>query len=112
MIYAIYVFIAIGVFFSFVGTLGVMRMPDVYGKLQASTCIATMGTLSITVAGVLYAIHAGMGVSVCIKLAILLLFVWGTNPVSNHALIKAAYKMGVKPYKEFKIDSYKEEEKK
>lgn len=110
MIIAVYIFLVIGVFFAFVGTLGILRMPDVYGKLQASTCIATMGTLCVTVAAILYAISAGMTVGTYVKLGVLLVFVWGTNPVSNHALIKAAYKMGAKPNKEFKIDDYKEDE--
>ena len=38
------VLMAIGLFFAFIGTLGILRMPDVFGRLQASTCISTMGT--------------------------------------------------------------------
>ena len=34
----------------------------------------------------------------------------GTNPISNHALCKAAYKMGVKPARELVIDDYKEDD--
>lgn len=101
--------LAIGVFFTFVGVLGVHRMPDVFGRLQASTCIATMGTLSVVLAGVIYAVVSGSEPMAYVKLAILLLLVMGTNPVSNHALCKAAYKMGVKPAKELVIDDYKED---
>lgn len=104
------VLLALGVFFTFVGVLGVIRMPDVFGRLQASTCIATLGTLSVVLAGVIYAIVNGSEASTYIKLAVILLLVMGTNPVSNHALCKAAYKMGVKPAKELVIDDYKEDD--
>ena len=106
---AIYIFLVIGVFFTFIGTLGILRMSDVYGRLQASTCIATLGTFCIVVAGVLYAISTGMTAGTYVKLGILLVFVWCTNPVSNHALIKAAYKIGAKPKNEFEPDDYKED---
>ena len=107
---AIDILLGIGVFFILVGVLGVNRMPDVFGRLQASTCIATMGTISIVIAGILYAIaNAGETVTY-VKLAVLLLLVMGTNPISNHALCKAAYKMGVKPSKELAIDDYKEDD--
>ena len=110
MTIAICIFLAVGLIFAAVGTLGVMRMPDVYGRLQASTCIATLGTICIVVAGVLYAISAGMGAGTYVKLGVFILLVLGTNPITNHALCKAAYKMGIKPAKDFVIDDYKEDE--
>lgn len=102
--------LAIGVFFAFVGVLGVYRMPDVFGRLQASTCISTMGTLSIVLAGVIYAISNGSEPITYIKLGILLLLVMGSNPISNHSLCKGAYKMGVKPAKDLVMDDYKEDD--
>ncbi|MGM9537191.1 MAG: monovalent cation/H(+) antiporter subunit G [Candidatus Onthomonas sp.] len=104
------ILLVIGVFFTFVGVLGVHRMPDVFGRLQASTCIATMGTLSVVLSGVIYGVSSGSEPMTYIKLAIILLLVMGTNPVSNHALCKAAYKMGVKPAKDLVIDDYKEDD--
>ena len=50
------VLLAVGLFFSFVGVLGFLRMPDVYGRLQASTCIPTMGNICLILGGVVYAI--------------------------------------------------------
>jgi len=105
-----YILLAVGVFFSLVGVIGVMRMPDVYGRLQASTCIASLGNICLMVAGIIYAIAHGLGASSCIKLAIIMLLVLGTNPVSNHALLKGAYKSGVKPAKEMIVDDYKEDD--
>lgn len=106
----LYILLAIGLFFSLVGVVGVLRMPDVYGRLQASTCIASLGSICLLAAGILYAIAHGLGTSTCIKLALILLMILCTNPVSNHALLKGAYKSGVKPAKEPVIDDYKEDE--
>ena len=44
MTVAIAILLVIGVFFAFIGVLGILRMPDVFGRLQASTCIATLST--------------------------------------------------------------------
>ena len=109
MIIAVYIFLALGAFFGAIGAIGVLRMPDVYGRLQASTCISTMGCICITIAGVLYAISSGMHANVYLKMGVLLVLVLGTNPISNHALCKAAYRMGVKPAKDFVIDDYKDD---
>jgi len=105
-----YILLAIGLFFTLVGVIGVLRMHDVYGRLQASTCIATLGNICLMAAGIIYAIAHGMGASTCVKLALILLLVLGTNPISNHALLKGAYKGGVKPAKEPIIDDYKEDD--
>ena len=107
---AIDILLGLGVFFVLVGVVGVNRLPDVFGRLQASTCIATMGTICFVVAGILYAISNAGETTTYVKLAVLLLLVMGTNPISNHALCKAAYKMGVKPARELVIDDYKEDD--
>lgn len=100
----------VGLFFCLVGVIGVLRMPDVYGRLQASTCIASLGSICLMAAGIVYAITHGLGASTCIKLALILLMILCTNPISNHALLKGAYKSGVKPAQEPVIDDYKEDE--
>ena len=107
---AIDILLGLGVFFVLVGVVGVNRLPDVFGRLQASTCIATMGTICFVVAGILYAISNAGETTTYVKLAVLLLLVMGTNPISDHALCKAAYKMGVKPARELVIDDYKEDD--
>ena len=37
------VLLAVGAFFALVGTLGILRMPDTFCRMQASTCISTLG---------------------------------------------------------------------
>ena len=104
------VFLLVGLFFSFVGVLGVLRMPDVFGRLQASTCIPTMGNICLMIGGIIYAATHSLGASTIVKLVIIMLMILCTNPISNHALLKGAYKGGVKPAKELVIDDYKEDD--
>lgn len=105
-----YILLAIGLFFTLVGVIGVLRMHDVYGRLQASTCIPTMGNICLMIAGIIYAATHGLGGSTIVKLVIIMLLVLCTNPISNHALLKGSYKGGVKSAKEMVIDDYKEDD--
>ena len=105
-----YVLLVIGLFFSFVGVLGILRMHDVYGRLQASTCIPTMGNICLMIAGIIYAATRSMGGSTIVKLVIIMLMILCTNPISNHALLKGARKGGVPSAKEMVIDDYKEDD--
>ena len=105
-----YILLVIGLFFSFVGVLGVLRMPDVFTRLQASTCIPTMGNICLILGGVVYAIGYGMDAATVVKLLVIMLMILCTNPISNHALLKGAYKGGVKSARELVIDDYKEDD--
>lgn len=105
-----YILLVIGLFFSFVGVLGILRMHDVYGRLQASTCIPTLGNICLMIAGVIYAATHSLGGATIVKLIIIMLMILCTNPISNHALLKGAYKGGVKSAKELVINDYKEDD--
>jgi len=50
------ILLGLGVFFSLVGVLGIIRMPDTYGRLQASTCIPSLGNIFMIAGGVVFAI--------------------------------------------------------
>ncbi|HEU5158232.1 MAG TPA: monovalent cation/H(+) antiporter subunit G [Streptosporangiaceae bacterium] len=83
---------AIGLAFSLSGAVGILRMPDVYSRIQCSSKTITMGALPALVALVV-----GRGVLTpfggrALLVAVLLLVV---NPASSHALARAAYKAGV-----------------
>lgn len=82
-------FLFIGVFFVFVGMLGVLRMPDVYNKLQAGTKATTLGFLSVVI-GVAF-IHPTWA----LKLILIAGFILLTNPIGSHAIARAARNAGV-----------------
>ncbi|MBS3741912.1 MAG: monovalent cation/H(+) antiporter subunit G [Candidatus Cloacimonetes bacterium] len=77
----------IGSIFLFLGALGVFRMPDVFNRIQAGTKATTLGTM-------LFLIGITIGhtdVVPTLKIIILILFILFTNPLSSHALARAAH---------------------
>lgn len=80
---------AIGVIFLLLGSFGIVRLPDVYNRLQAGTKCTTFGAF-FTIIGVGIMEPAWFWKTLIIALFILL-----TNPISNHALGRASRKSGV-----------------
>ena len=101
------VFISIGLFFDFVGCLGLVRLPDVYNRLQASTKCITLGTCSILFGSFLIYGFTGAGVKALLCIIFLIL----TAPVSAHALARGAHKSGVKLWERSVVDKYEEDRK-
>jgi len=79
----------IGVIFLLLGSFGIVRLPDVYNRLQAGTKCTTFGAF-FTIIGVGIMEPAWFWKTLIIALFILL-----TNPISNHALGRASRKIGV-----------------
>ena len=79
----------IGTIFLFLGSLGVLRLPDVYNRLQAGTKCTTLGAF-LTIIGV-----GIMQPCWLPKTLVIALFILITNPISNHALGRASRKSGV-----------------
>ena len=79
----------IGAVFLFLGSLGIVRLPDVYNRLQAGTKCTTFGCF-FTVIGVGIMEPAWFW-----KTLVIAMFVLLTNPISNHVLGRAARKSGV-----------------
>jgi multicomponent Na+:H+ antiporter subunit G len=83
------IIISIGTTFLFLGSLGILRLPDVYNRLQAGTKCTTLGAF-LTIIGV--GIMQSDWLSKTLVIAIFILI---TNPISNHALGRASRKSGV-----------------
>jgi multicomponent Na+:H+ antiporter subunit G len=110
MIIVIAILILLGLFFCATGVIGILRMPDAYTRLQASTCIATLGTILTGLGAIIYAVWQDMGTGMVVKIIFFTLLVVLTNPVASHAMCKAAHKMNVKPARHFVMDDYKEDD--
>ncbi|MDT8861451.1 monovalent cation/H(+) antiporter subunit G [Alkalihalobacillus sp. MEB130] len=87
------IFIITGAFLSLLGSIGLIRFPDVYGRTHAATKSATLGVISIMVATFLFfllveGIFAG-------KILLAILFVFLTAPVAALMVARAAYRTGV-----------------
>ena len=100
------VILAAGFIFALAGAKGLLQMPDAFCRMQASTCISTLGVLGVIVGGALYAFFVMGSVSTGVKILLIGLLIITINPVGAHAIAKGAYRSGVRPDKEMEIDDY------
>ncbi|HNT28689.1 MAG TPA: monovalent cation/H(+) antiporter subunit G [bacterium] len=77
-----------GAAFLFLAGLGLVRMPDLFNRLQAGTKATTLGTL-LTLAGA-----ACLRPDWAVKLLLIGLFILFTNPISSQVLARAAHRTG------------------
>jgi multicomponent Na+:H+ antiporter subunit G len=76
--------ILIGAVFLFSAGLGMFRMPDAFTRIQAGTKASTLGNTLVLVGIAFY--HPEWS----LKLLIVVYFALMTNPISSHALARAA----------------------
>jgi len=99
------IFISIGIAFDLLGCLGLVRLPDVYCRLQAATKCVTLGTCSILFGTFMIVGFTAPG----IKSLLCIVFVALTAPVAAHAIARGAHRAGVKLYKGSVVDRYAED---
>ncbi len=104
---AIDLLIAIGLIFALAGTLGVMRMPDTFCRMQASTCVTTLGVIGVGLGALLYTIFIMGSAATAVKVLVICGLVLVTNPVGAHAIAKGAYQAGIRPDKEMETEDYR-----
>ncbi len=95
----IYVLFGIGLTFNGLGSIALLRFPDVYTRLHGATKATTFGSIFTTAAVIAYGFARGgpafdtLAIHAIIALIALLI----TNPTGAHAIARAAYRSGVKP---------------
>lgn len=95
-----------GSVFLFLGALGVLRMPDLYNRMQSGTKATTLGNF-------LFLTGLAIGCKECLftgKVVLLILFVLFTNPLSSHTLARAAHFVGIRLTKLSVKDDLKKDE--
>jgi len=100
-----HILIVIGILFDIFGCIGLVRFPDVYNRLQASTKCVTLGTILLLV-GVALVSTSGATAAKAIVCAVFILL---TSPTAAHAIAKGAYASGVKLWENSVVDKYGEE---
>ena len=93
------VIVLAGTLVTLAGTIGLLRLPDFYTRLHATGKCDTLGT-GLILAGLIifHFVHYSSTPLVPIKLLILIIFVFVANPTATHAIVKAAYRKGVRPW--------------
>ena len=94
-----FVFLAGGSFFALTAAVGLLKMPDFYTRAHPAGKSDTLaqalimaGLLVQTFHSEIFGFHAG------IKLALIVLILFITAPTATHAITKAAYVHGIKPW--------------
>lgn len=99
-----YILIITGILFDIFGCIGLVRFPDVYNRLQASTKCVTLGTILLLV-GV--AIISATGATSA-KAIVCAVFILLTSPTAAHAIAKGSYASGVPLWEDSVVDKYAE----
>jgi multicomponent Na+:H+ antiporter subunit G len=89
------ILIVIGLFFLIVGSIGMLRLPDVFSRAHALSLTDSLGAFFV-LAGL--AIHQGLSTNL-LKILVVLGLIYLLNPVVTHATIRAAYRSGLRPGK-------------
>ncbi len=99
------ILICIGVAFDFLGVLGLVRLPDVYNRLQAATKCVTFGSV-----GILLGIFLLQGfTSFGFKAVIGIVFIFLASPTAAHVISRAAHRSRIPLYKLSVVDKYEED---
>jgi len=103
----------IGIFFNGLGSIGLMRFPDVYTRLHAATKCTTFGSIFTSLSVIIFGFYfwkisgdskyGVLALHTIVALACLVI----TNPTGAHAIARAAHRSGVMP-KQAVTDELKE----
>ena len=102
------IFVVIGLAFNVLGCIGMIRLPDMYNRLQASTKCVTMGTCMVMI-GVMIASGFVNSAQLSARCIICMVFILITAPTAAHALAHGAYSSGVKLWEKSVVNRYEED---
>jgi multicomponent Na+:H+ antiporter subunit G len=83
-----YIVMGIGLIFELLGVLGLIRLPDLYSRLQAAVKCVTFGSAVILLGVFVFFGFNSSGYKALLGMGIILV----TAPVSAHAIARAAYR--------------------
>jgi multicomponent Na+:H+ antiporter subunit G len=79
-----------GFFFLTVGTIGLLRLPDIYTRMHATGKCDTLGAGMILFALIIMAPNP----QVALKLLMMAGLIWVINPTTTHVIANVAYRYG------------------
>jgi len=98
MKFIVYIFLFLSIFFAFFGNIGILRFPDVYTRLQASSKCAITSLLSLFIALIIL-----KGFSfISVRILVIGIFFLLTGPVASHAIGRSAYEGGILPWRKMR----------
>jgi len=101
--YIVLFFLVLGTISIFIASIGLLKMPDVYLRMSASTIAGTFGVASMLVA---VAIYFG-GLSLILHIAGVIIFLILTVPIGAHMLGRTSHIIGLKMWDKTVSDDMK-----
>lgn len=80
----------LGLAFCLLAGVGILRMPDIYTRMQASTKAGTLGIACIIVA---VAVHFGDAIT-ALQAGLVIAFLFLTAPIASHLIARSVYFYG------------------
>jgi len=87
--------IVVGLFFLVVGSIGMLRLPDVFSRAHALSLTDSLGAVFVLLG---LAVYEGFSFNF-LRILVVLFLIYLLNPVIAHATIRAAYRSGLRPTK-------------
>jgi len=88
--------IVLGLFFLIVGSIGILRLPNIFARAHALSLTDSLGAV-LVLAGL--AVYQGLSMNF-LKIMVVLVLVYLLNPVIAHATVRAAYRAGLRTSKD------------
>lgn len=98
------IFLLIGALFALLSAIGIVKLPDLYLRMSATTKSATLGVAAVMIGT---AIHFGDIGSIA-KSFVIFSFIFITAPIAAHLLGRAAYINNVKLWENTVTDELKD----
>jgi len=99
------ILLIVGISFDLVGCIGLVRLPDIYNRLQAATKCVTLGTCMILLSVLFYTGFNSIG----IKALLCIWFILITSPTGAHAIARGAHRSGIRLWEGSVMDKYAED---
>lgn len=96
--------LCVGALFVLLSAVGVVRLPDVFTRMQATTKATTLGTACLMLA---LAIRIGT-LGAWFRAAVIICFIYLTAPVAAHTIARAAYFVGCRLWPGTVVDELKD----
>lgn len=101
-------FIAIGAFFIFSASVGLLRLPDVYCRMHATTKASTLGLINVFLASIVYFNFTSIeDKGFTIEEILVLVFTFISAPAAAHIMARSAYLLKTKMFAKTIIDELK-----
>jgi multicomponent Na+:H+ antiporter subunit G len=104
MEWLIFSVLILGALFVLISAIGLLRLPDLYMRMHATTKTTSMG-VTLILAGIIMAYPE---VTIVIKGLLIIIFIYLTAPLGTHMISKAGHLLNIKKWDRYVEDDMEE----